>query len=151
MEGLGAASSIIGIVSLALQLVQTVQDVNDFLKSLKEAPQEVSRLAENLDYLQEILQDVSNIAEMQSLQINIPVPSSTMNTALNRCKKEIGYLETVLSKAKVGYGSKQKLVRKWNSLKFVVKTKDVKEFEDRIRYSIQLLMLSMTANLSTIS
>lgn len=38
MEALGAAASVIGVVSLAVQLVETVQDIISFLKSLEGAP-----------------------------------------------------------------------------------------------------------------
>ena len=52
MDGLSTAASAIAAVSLAVQLVGTVQGISDFLKNVQDAPQEVLRLIETLDQLQ---------------------------------------------------------------------------------------------------
>lgn len=151
MEALAAATSVISVISLAIQLADTIKTLHDFLSNLEGASEQIQRLANNLAHLKDILQDVSSITEMQRLQNNAPILGSTMISALKECQKNIESLDVFLKKAQVGYGSQRALRRKWNSLRVVVKMKDIKDFEDRIKDSMQRLTLSMMANLSTIS
>lgn len=51
MDGLSSAGSAIAIVSLVIQLLDTVQEINKFLKNVHEAPKEVLNLTETLDQL----------------------------------------------------------------------------------------------------
>ncbi|KAI9731808.1 MAG: hypothetical protein M1835_003512, partial [Candelina submexicana] len=55
MDGLSAAAGVISVVSLAIQLAESVHKVENFWKSVKDAPSEVNDLQENLGILAEIL------------------------------------------------------------------------------------------------
>jgi len=114
MEGLGAAASVVGLASIALQLVGTIRDINSFLNSFSKAPEEIQRLADNLGLLSGVLQDVRNFAEMQLRQENIPLLSSTIFIALKACEKDLIPLKAMMRKAQAGYGSSQKTKRKWD-------------------------------------
>lgn len=150
MEALGAAASAIGVVSLAVQLVETVQDIISFLKSLEGAPEQIERLIYGLDQLNDVLKDVRSVAEVQQFGSDIPV--SSMEAALKGCLKEISFVEAVLKKLQIGYGSSRGFVRKkWNSLKFLNKRKEIEDFEGKIQQSMNHLTLSLLASMTKIS
>lgn len=65
MDGLSAAASGIAVVSLAIQVADSVQKLHGFLKSIRDAPDEVYRLSSMLIQLKGIVDEVKAIAEKQ--------------------------------------------------------------------------------------
>jgi hypothetical protein len=57
------AASIIAVVSLAIQLIQSVDTVRTFVRDVKGASKELERLVELLDRLSALLQDVRHVIE----------------------------------------------------------------------------------------
>jgi len=51
MDGLSTAASGIAVVSLAIQLVDSVREIRRFLRDLSEAPKELKRLVDLLEQL----------------------------------------------------------------------------------------------------
>lgn len=145
MEALRPAASVIGVISLALQLV-TFQDIILFLEA---APEEIQRLTHSLAELKDVPQDVRSVAEMQQLLSDIPV--SSVDGAFKGCQKEISFLEAALTKLHMGHGSPRAFVRrKWKPLKFVIKEKGIEEFKERVQSSMRRLNLSLLANTAKI-
>lgn len=56
-------SSAFAVVSLAIQLVETGEKISNFLKSVRDAPNEVIRLGQTLDQLNSTLKQVSYLLE----------------------------------------------------------------------------------------
>jgi len=60
MEALAAASSVLAVVSLALQLADNVQRLVDFWDSVKDAPAEVAEIRSHLRILGEVLRSIES-------------------------------------------------------------------------------------------
>ena len=63
MEALAAASSVLAVVSLALQLADNVQRLVDFWDSVKDAPTEVAEIRSQLRILAALLRSIELDAE----------------------------------------------------------------------------------------
>lgn len=98
MYGLSGAASIITVISLAVQLGDSVYKLSKLLKSIRNAPKALQTLAKTLDRLQQILAEVQLIAEKQKKQEFAPAPSQALHTALKDCNTQFLSLETCTSK-----------------------------------------------------
>lgn len=68
MEALGAGASCFDVISLVIQLVETVRDVRRFLQSVSEAPGALKRLIDQLEQLELILESIKSIVERPRIQ-----------------------------------------------------------------------------------
>lgn len=62
MDGVASAFA---VVSLAIQLVETGEKISKFLSSVRDAPNEVTKLNQALDQLNSTLKQVSYLLEQQ--------------------------------------------------------------------------------------
>ena len=119
MDGFSAAASAFAAVSLALQLVEAVKKISDFLHSVQEAPSEVLKLAESLDQLHQHLIHSRLLLEQQSALPQLPGSFSALAGALASCEAKVQQLERVVSKVKTSLTGQKRWHRKWASVKLV--------------------------------
>ena len=146
MDGLSGAASAIAIVSLAVQLVHTVEEIGKFLKNVQGAPKEVLRLLETLEQLQGTLDNVRQLIDHQFLVLRLPGSPVFMNKAMENCEKQIKALETVVWKAKRSLGHQHMLRRKWSSMKIVAKKQDIEHIQCRLRDAKMDLQFALSSN-----
>jgi heme exporter protein D len=65
MEALSGAASGIAVVSLAIQLLQSVRTMKTFIRDIEGVSKELEHLADLLDRLGALLDDVRNTMERQ--------------------------------------------------------------------------------------
>jgi hypothetical protein len=148
MEGLAAAASCIGVVSLAIQLVDTVERIHRFFQKVIETPKELQRLKDLLEQLELILQSVWVVfKEEHSKGHGVTVFSKSIFKALVTCQTNLEILEGFIQNAKSVGKRKGKVSRALDSLKFASKGEDIKEFELRLQHALTTLNLTMTANM----
>jgi len=134
MDPLSGVASVFAVASLALQLIQTVDTVKTFVKDVKGASKELERLAELLDRLGALLQDVRELMERQTSLEHFPVPSNTIFACLKSCETSLGLLEDVVKKYGKVRGSNPSAVKRWkDDLKLAFEAKDIATFELRIQ------------------
>lgn len=61
------ATSGIAVASLAIQLLASTNTIRSFIRDVKDAPQELVRVANSLDRLSALFQDVVDLLEQQTL------------------------------------------------------------------------------------
>ena len=127
MDGLSAAASGIAVVSLAIQLIQAIQSIQDFLKDVLGAPEEVRRLEQDLVQLASILQDVQVVTEMQLDQSGAPNPRASLLASLTACGEKLLLIQTVVDSAKEKLRKSGRVSRHWESFKLVFKKKDIEK------------------------
>ena len=93
MDGLSGAVSVITVISVAVQLGDSIYKLSKFLKLIQNAPKEMQALLNDLDRLRQILAEVALIAEMQGRQDSAPAPSVTLFAALEECQRRFQSLE----------------------------------------------------------
>ena len=92
------ASGVIAVVSLGIQLAESVQKIRKFLRGVKEAPEELQRLIARIDLLDGIFNRVNALIEQQcdmpSHQGLIPL----FKSALDACKISVNKLESEMAR-----------------------------------------------------
>jgi len=149
MDGLSAAASGIAVVSLAIQLVDSVEKIKRFLRNVSDAPKELERLVDLLDQLELILQQIAQLVQQQidarSGETDIP---TTVMRAIKTCESKLGMLEKLIETTKQASSASNRATRTIGSLKLAWKKKDIQECENQLRDAINLLTLTMMANLT---
>ncbi|KAF8863947.1 hypothetical protein BDZ45DRAFT_72684 [Acephala macrosclerotiorum] len=150
MDGLSAAASGIAVVSLAIQLVDSIRGIQRFLRSIADAPEELSRLIELLEQLELILEGVGKLVENQRTQqgrLDIDVSPSILK-AVQTCQKTLTKLEGLIAKVKQASEAQNRAARSFGRFRLACKKEDVEEFEVQLHRAVSNLNLAMTMNLS---
>jgi hypothetical protein len=136
MEALGAASSVIAVISLGLQLANSVQRLVDFWDSVKDAPSEVAEIRSQLKVLGALLRSIESDTH-QSLSDS---ESSLGNDCLLICKASVAKLEK-LSKAWNQELSRTGIRRKWSCLKKAFGEKKLASYWGELERAKSMLIL----------
>ncbi|KAF1357070.1 hypothetical protein BDV97DRAFT_394928 [Delphinella strobiligena] len=131
-EGLAVAGFVVGIASIAIQLVDTTQQLRSFVGDVKHAPQDVAEMLEHVDTFGEMIQDIA--AEEQE-HLNIFVKNKYLKRCLTQYEREIQAISVLLEHlAESVRRSKLK-----GSLRTVFRTRDVQKLASKLEKAQELL------------
>lgn len=150
MDGLSAAASGIAVVSLAIQLIDSVRKIQRFLQSIADAPEELSRLIDLLEQLELVLEGVRTVADRQRAQhgdLHVDVSQGVMK-AVQTCQKALDRLDRLIERMKHNSTTKDKMARSLTSFRLACKKKDIKDFEVQLHRGVSHLNLALTTNLT---
>jgi hypothetical protein len=153
MEALSGAASGIAVVSLTIQLIQSVALVREFIQDVKGASKELRRLVAKLELLNALLEDVQKALEQQSSlqEMHFPAPSMAIFKCLQDCDKSIQPLVDVVKKLSLPQPqSSSSTARLKSEIKLGLKTKEITNLETRIQHDIDLLTTSLSLNQNSI-
>ncbi|KAE8452504.1 hypothetical protein EG329_000407 [Mollisiaceae sp. DMI_Dod_QoI] len=149
MDGLSAAASGIAVVSLAIQLVDSVREIQRFLRSIADAAEELNRLVDLLEQLELILQSIGKLVEHQRAQhgdLDIDVSPSILKS-VQTCEKTLQKLNKLIEKVKHNAKAKGRVTRALGHFWLGCKKEDIEDFENQLHRSVSNLNLIMTTNL----
>jgi hypothetical protein len=147
------AASAVGIVSLSLQLIETINKIRTFVRDVKDAPKELLRLGDLLGRLGALIQDIRTSMENQKslLGQQIPAPSLSIFQSLKACEKSLEPLLELVKKCQDSRVSGNSTMAKLKSdIRLGMKTKDILEFETRIQHEINYLQVALLMNMTNI-
>jgi uncharacterized protein YoxC len=124
MDPLSVAVSGIAVVSLAIQLVDQIREINRFLRDVDKAPKELSRLVVLLNQLHCLLDGITAVLQRLRLVDEDIDVSAIILVALQGFDVQIKTLDEIVRSACTMHGS-----RTWLSLKLASKKRDIKEIE----------------------
>ncbi|KAH6720115.1 hypothetical protein BKA61DRAFT_230000 [Leptodontidium sp. MPI-SDFR-AT-0119] len=138
MEALAAASSVLAVVSVAVQLTSSIQKLISFWDSVVDAPAEVLEIKTHLRVLCEVLRAI----EADSIQDQTEETGdvSLANDCLGICVSSVEKLEMLTRELDVGL-QKRGVKRKWTCLKKVVKEKKVQSYWAEVERAKNMLLL----------
>lgn len=151
MDGLSAAASGIAVVSLAIQLVESVREMRRFLRSVSEAPEELKRLLDLLEQLELILEQVGMLVQQQqegNARLEASGVMASVMRAINTCESKLAMLEGVVEVTKQSSAKSSRVTKTMGSFRLACKKKDIREIEQQLHDAVALLGLSMMANLT---
>jgi t-SNARE complex subunit (syntaxin) len=131
MDGLSPAASGIAVISLALQLVDSVGQIQRFLRKVSEAPKELRRLIELLEQLELILEGIGEIINKQQQQSgdqDVAV-SETVLRATKTCENTVKGLTSIVDGARKSIEAKNKAEKTLACFRLSCKQKDIEEYE----------------------
>ena len=132
------ASSAIAVVSITIQLADSVRKLYDFWSSVKDAPEDVQGITTDLELLQSVFSNIAYDAQHGE-------PNAILTAVLWNCNRNVEKLFAILKDIEPGFASASLTTRKWSAIKFVFKEGKVKKFQDIIeRLKSSLLLAQQT-------
>jgi hypothetical protein len=132
---LGIVASGIGVASLAIQIGDSVMKLKDFWNAVKEAPEEVNYLIEEIETLSLVLSEIgANGDNDDTAQIG----SASSKKCLDLCRRGAEVLSTVVKEAEQEIAKKKRI----GSVKMALKKGLVDSLRDRLKTVQFMLMLS---------
>jgi hypothetical protein len=134
MDGVSSVASVCGIVSIAIELGDTITRLVTFWKAVQNAPANINSLFGELELLRSVLE--------QTRKINA-LPTSDPNTekALGSCQSQILKLETIIGPAKKHFNSDKFYQRKWSAFKITLKGEEIAALLNSIEHAKSTLLL----------
>ncbi|PMD18547.1 hypothetical protein NA56DRAFT_240309 [Hyaloscypha hepaticicola] len=138
MDGLSAAASGIAVASLAIQLVDSVREIRRFFRTLKDAPEELTRLLDLLEHMELMLDNIGKLVEPES---DI---SPSMLKAIQTCEKALNKLAALIQKVKRDSSAQSPLKKSLGFFKLACKKEEVEEIERQLDRAVSNLNMVMT-------
>lgn len=145
MDGVSGAFA---VVSLAIQLLESVQKIRRFLHSVQDAPEEVRNLAESLDLLHEQLDQTRLLVQQQDGLTDHLGTAAPLTNALANCKTKVERLVAVVDKLQKSLHCNGRLQRKWGALKVFYKKEDIASHKDQVRDAVTMLQSALLINIA---
>jgi hypothetical protein len=133
MAELGIAASGIGIASLALQVGDCIVRLKGFWDAVKDAPEEIKHLIEEIETLSSVLSDFET-----SEQPELNLGHESTSRCLQFCKKAVGILDSVVMEVEANIKRRRAL----GSVKAVLRRDAIEKLKERLMSAQSMLMLS---------
>jgi hypothetical protein len=132
-EAFGIAGGTVGVISLSIQLAESLHKVKSFYESVKNAPPQVAELIEEIEIMQDILGDLETGSQGASLA-STPTMRRCMKVADGATKRFTTFateLQTRIKKSKYRGG-----------IKFALHRDDIKQMLDQLERTKSSLNLA---------
>ncbi|KAF6812746.1 hypothetical protein CPLU01_14820 [Colletotrichum plurivorum] len=146
MDGLSVAASVVGLVSLAMQLSQTTRKLIAFLDTIHDAPSEVVRLNGLLKMIFAMTANIINALENQGWGRSGYVPGREhIYEILVVCLQRLSPIQEALNKTEsFSLGSGGIASRSWVKVKLAMKKEEILEMERQLEQALMVLNVSLT-------
>ena len=132
---------------MAVQLIETTQRIRKFLHGVRDAPEDVVRIASFLDRIRGIFDHVKNLVEQQFSDLRLPGSPIYILAALEKYEKTLKTLESFLFKTKRPFGREHRVQNTWASMNFASRRGTIQELQNQIRDAIMDLQLAILGNM----
>ena len=140
-------SSMVAVVSLAIQLVDSVHKARAFVKDIQNASNDLVRLGETLDQLYSVLTYVRNLLEQQFLTSRLPGTPALILDALQDCERKMEPLKRFIDQSKESTNQRHRVHRALASSKLASKKEDLQQLERQLRDAKSDLQFAITGNI----
>src|SRR5579863_4019028 len=137
MEVVGAAASVAGLVTLLGQLLQSAKQLHEFWSSIKEVPESLRWLVDDLDMIREVLVLIKD----QATQGSDTSGSGNAIPLLQKCISYVENLEGLVKPLQSENGASRRL-KTWKSVKAVFATEKIKFYRDNLESAKVTLLLA---------
>ena len=144
MEVAGGA---IAVVSLGLQLVDTIKKASRFIRGIRDAPAEISTFASNLQHLHLTLDKVTGLITRQREGENLSASTDLLESAVRNCEPNITNLSKLIHRLQKRFERNGRHRATWASVSSVIKKDDLERYRGRIQED--LIVLNTAISLST--
>lgn len=142
MDGVSGAFA---IVSLTIQLAETIRKIKVFLREFRNAPKEVHRLIELLNQLEGCFNQVKELIERQnSSSSGSPALLTPIKSALENCERKLVTLESFVNGFRDSFARRRQLPRTWASLRIMSKKGDIQDLQNQLRDATMTLHLAIS-------
>jgi hypothetical protein len=143
MDPISGTANVIAIVSLVIQVCDSIKKLNDFRRSVKNAPQDITRLGDELLVLQNILQATSQKLQLETGLKNPKIGRShRLYAPLKICENVESDLAALLRSFEARR-FKAGNTNIWASLVTSWKKERIKEVENQLLLALVMLQASI--------
>ncbi|KAK6600409.1 hypothetical protein H4I96_07735 [Botrytis cinerea] len=125
MDGLSSASAVFAVVSVAVQLAETIHKLVEFWKAVEDAPDNVASIFQELGLLSKILTQSHELAQIHSF-------SDIFDEALRDCYSKILKLHSKVENTRKNLNSSKLRKRKWAAWKIVLQKAEIDSLQKSI-------------------
>jgi hypothetical protein len=129
-----SAASVFGVASLAVQLVDSIDRLDTFLKAIQNAPANINSLFGELELPRSVLEQTRKINARH-------ISDRSAEKALGICQSQILKLETTIGQAVKHFNSDKFYQRKWSAFKIILKGKEIAAVLNSIGHAKSTLLL----------
>jgi hypothetical protein len=144
MEVLSAASNVIAIASLALQLGDTTRKLCNFWKAVEGAPREIEQIVSDLSI-------ISSLADIIRQEAESPKPHTQLIDinlkALGQCLGSMTDLQNLILKYQSGISSSSRRAKTWSACKMSWNGEKIGSFRQTVQDAKFTLMLARQESL----
>ncbi|KAI4209388.1 MAG: hypothetical protein LQ351_007678 [Letrouitia transgressa] len=133
MEGLSAAASGLAVASMAIQLADNVKKLHDFWDSIKDAPETVRAITNDLQLLSRVLADIA-------LEAQHSEPDVVLEGVLSACTAKVDALNAIVNDLEPGFSSSNIFLRKWTAFRSTLKKDKIKNFQTALERGNKAIM-----------
>ena len=147
MDGVSGA---LAVVSLAIQLGGTVNQIRKFLRNVQNAPVELSRLVNQLDQLHSNLDQARCLVNQQTSVLGNLGSVISIANAVENSNDLIKPLEGLMGELQKSALQRKGLQKTWSSMKVVRKKEDITQLETQLRDANMNFQTAIMINTSQI-
>ena len=140
MDGISSASA---VVSLSAQLIVTTRDVINFLREIRDSPEDLRFTIELLYLLRGNLEQVKRLVEERIVCVGIQSSVVSIGNALSFCEIKIALVEQCVNKFKGVLDHRSSARKKWTSFKHVLKKGEIKRLQGQLGEARNNLCLAL--------
>lgn len=129
MDPVSAGSGVLTFITVALS---SVQAIHKFVSSFSDGPQNLSRAADSLKYLQAILLQLSHSRALQN------APEQSFLEQIKRCKDDLAYFAEKLRGLEPSE-SERRVGKFWKRVKTAFGEKELRDLQDVVDHHSQAL------------
>ena len=133
-EILGIAASGLSIGSLVIQIFASVQQIKRIWTAFKDAPEDILTLCEELNLLAKLLSDTESIEG---------ISQGASAETVRHCQKATVRIEIVVNELLGGLKESKSRIKRWTTVKAVMKEKDIKKCLARLERAKSMLSLAL--------
>ncbi|KAE9381098.1 hypothetical protein N431DRAFT_476007 [Stipitochalara longipes BDJ] len=141
MDGLSSGASVLAVVSIAVQLADSIKRVYDFWSSVKDAPHSIRAMIGDLKLLGNVLDEIVLSEKNRE--------GGVTGNVLASCQDRINDLLQITNDLEVGLASSSQRTRKWAAVKAVFKEEKMKEFRRALEDIKTTLLLARQSSLDS--
>lgn len=149
MEALGGAASVIGVVSLALQVCEELKKVQVFWQSVKEAPDDIAQFCTEIDIFMTWLTIIANKYQRHGFRHESPDEVAATN-ALKLCLATVHDMNDRVKDLESGL-TRGLSSKRWASLKFVFRKDKMEKLMKQIERMKSLLIIVQTCYIGLVT
>lgn len=136
----------LAVASLAIQLAGTVQTINEFLRTIRDAPSELVALIETMDLMQSNLNQVNYLIEQQFSNPSLAGSPVFILNALRICERRVGVQKAWVEEIKTSLTTRRLVKRTWATFNIRPKKTQLSEMHGQIKEAMANLHFAVTNN-----
>ena len=145
MDGVSGAFA---VVSLAIQLGGTINQIRKFLRNVQNASIELKKLLSLLDQLHSILEQAGCLVEQQTSALGSLGSVASIASAIESCDELVKSLGTLAQELQRSAANRKGFQRRLSSMKFLKNKEDIGQLETQLRDAIMTLQTAIMINFS---